>query len=81
MTDPGMSAAADIEQLVERLETAAERLRSGELPAAEAAGVVEECAELAVRAGAELERRARGEQDAPAEGQEPLTGPRQDSLL
>lgn len=76
-----MSAAAEIERLIERLEAAAERLRSGELPAEEAAGVVEECAELAVRAGAELERGARGEQNAPAEGQDPLTGPRQDSLL
>jgi len=81
MTDAGMSAVAEIERLIEHLEEAAERLRSRELPADEAASVVEECAELAVRAGAELERRARGEQDAPAEGQDPLTGPRQDSLL
>jgi len=81
MTDAGMSAAAEIERLIERLEAAAERLRSGELPPGDAAGVVEECAELAVQAGAELERGARGEQSAPAEGQDPLTGPRQDSLL
>jgi exonuclease VII small subunit len=76
-----MNPATEIEELVERLEVAAERLRSNELSAEEAAHLVEECAELAGQASAELERRARGVQEAPAEDQEPLTGPRQDSLL
>jgi hypothetical protein len=76
-----MSAEAELEQLIARLETTAERLRSEELSAEEAALLIEECAGIAVQASAELERRARGEQAPPAEGQDPLTGPRQDSLL
>jgi hypothetical protein len=76
-----MSAApADIDQLIKRLDEAAERLRSEELSVEDAAALVDECAGLAVEASAALERRARGEQP-PAEGQEALTGPRQDPLL
>jgi hypothetical protein len=75
-----MSAGAEIAPLIERLEGAAERLRAEELSAEDAAALVDECAALAVEASAALERRARGEQP-PAEGQEALTGPRQDSLL
>jgi exonuclease VII small subunit len=76
-----MSPAAEVEHLIERLEIAAERLRSNELSAEDAARLIEECAELAAQASAELERRARGVQEAAAEDQETLTGPRQDSLL
>ncbi len=76
-----MTNGADIDDLIERLERAGERLRSQELSSADAARVIEECAELAVQASTELERRARGEQLAALSGQEPLTGPRQDSLL
>jgi hypothetical protein len=76
-----MSADAELEQLIARLESAAERLRTEELSAEDAALLIEECAGLAVQASTELERRARGEQAPPAEGQESLTGPRQDSLL
>ena len=74
-----MTAAADhdqdatLDELVERLERAAEQLRSGDLSADAAATVVEDCAALASQASAELERRAR------EAGREPLPG--QDSLL
>ena len=62
-----------LDRLVERLERAAEQLRSGELSADAAAGLVEDCAALASQASAELERMAR------AAAQEPLPG--QDTLL
>ena len=75
-----MTGGPEIEQLIERLQLAAERLRSGELGAEDAAVLIEECAAMAVEASAELERRARGEQPPP-QGQQALTGPRQDSLL
>jgi hypothetical protein len=65
--------STDLDDLIERLERAAEQLRSGELSTDAAATLVEDCAALAVQAGAELDRRAR---DAAAE---PLPG--QDSLL
>ena len=74
-----MTAAADhdedatLDELVERLERAAEQLRSGDLSADAAATVVEDCAALASQASAELERRAR------EAGRDPLPG--QDSLL
>jgi hypothetical protein len=48
-----------LDQLIVRLEGAAEQLRSGELSADAAAMLVEECAVLANQAGAELERRMR----------------------
>jgi exonuclease VII small subunit len=64
---------ATLDELVTRLERAAEQLRSGDLSADAAATVVEDCAALASQASAELERRAR---DA---GRDPLPG--QDSLL
>jgi exonuclease VII small subunit len=63
----------DLEDLIDRLERAAEQLRSGELSTDAAATLVEDCAALAAQAGAELDRRTR---DAAAE---PLPG--QDSLL
>jgi exonuclease VII small subunit len=64
---------ATLDELVERLERAAEQLRSGDLSADAAATVVEDCAALASQASAELERRAR------EAGRDPLPG--QDSLL
>ena len=66
-------ADATLDELVERLERAAEQLRSGDLSADAAATVVEDCAALASQASAELERRAR------EAAREPLPG--QDSLL
>jgi hypothetical protein len=74
-----MTAAADhdgdatLDELVERLDRAAEQLRSGDLSADAAATVVEDCAALASQASAERERRAR------EAGRDPLPG--QDSLL
>jgi len=62
-----------LDALVERLERAAEQLRSGDLSADAAAGLVEDCASLAAQASAELERMSR------AAAQEPIPG--QDSLL
>ena len=70
MTD---TDTTQLDGLVERLERAAEQLRSGDLSQDAAASLVEDCAALAGQAGAELERRAR------AAAQEPLPG--QDSLL
>jgi hypothetical protein len=59
-----------LDELVRELETAAARLRSGEVPADEAADVVERCAELAGRIGAELDAQSRAASEA--EGQERL---------
>ncbi|HEY7962077.1 MAG TPA: hypothetical protein VID29_09165 [Solirubrobacteraceae bacterium] len=65
-----------LDDLIARLERAAEQLRSGELSADAAATLVEDCAALATQAGSELERRARSER---AESLQPAPG--QDSLL
>jgi hypothetical protein len=59
-----------LDELVRELEAAAARLRSGEVPADEAADVVERCAELAGRIGAELDAQSRAASEA--EGQERL---------
>ena len=62
-----------LDALVDRLERAAEQLRSGDLSSDAAAGLVEDCAVLASQASAELERLSR------SAAQEPLPG--QDTLL
>ena len=49
-----------LEEVVAELERVAGRLRAGDVDPAEAAELVERCAELAGRVGGELERRARG---------------------
>ena len=67
-----------LDTLVERLERAAEQLRSGDLSSDAAAGLVEDCAALASEAGAELDRRAR---EAAIAADEPRVAPGQDSLL
>jgi hypothetical protein len=72
--DPHAELDPDLlDELIARLEGAAEQLRSGELSADAAATLVEECAVLANQAGAELERRMRAGlsagQDTPAPGQ------------
>jgi hypothetical protein len=64
---------SSLDDLVTRLDRAAEQLRSGELSSDAAATLVEDCAALAAQASAELERLAR------AAAHEPLPG--QDSLL
>jgi hypothetical protein len=61
-----------LDRLIDRLERAAEQLRSGELSSDAAATLVEDCAALATEAGAELERRARAAAEEPPPGQSRL---------
>lgn len=68
-----LMADLSLDDLVAKLDRAAEQLRSGDLSPDAAATVVEDCAALASQASAELERMAR------AAAHEPLPG--QDSLL
>ncbi|MGI8920937.1 MAG: hypothetical protein ACR2HD_04570 [Solirubrobacteraceae bacterium] len=58
-----------LDELTERLEAAAQRLRTGELGVEEAGALVEECAQLASAAAAELDRLARAPLDGVAPGQ------------
>ena len=68
-----MSSPNDsLDELIARLERAAEQLRSGELSQDAAATLVEDCAALANEAGAELERRARANVEEPPPGQDTL---------
>jgi exonuclease VII small subunit len=67
-----MSSAQNLDDVIERLERAAEQLRSGELSPDAAATMVENCAALATQAATELERLARGEDSTPAPGQDTL---------
>jgi hypothetical protein len=80
-----MSDVEDLDDLITRLERAAEQLRSGELSPDAAASLAEDCAALAGRAAAELERRTRDEELLPAPGQDTLLGENvpsgQDTLL
>ncbi len=64
-TPPPVPDALD--ELISRLQLAAEQLRSGELSADAAAGLVEDCAALAGEAGMELDRRARDAAHAPGQ--------------
>jgi hypothetical protein len=61
-----------IEELVDELEKTAARLREGDLEQAEAAALVEKCAELANRVGGQLERDARTAAGGGVPGQEQL---------
>ncbi len=70
MGDPRPDTRLD--ELVARLEHAAQQLRTGELPPERAAALVDDCARIAAEAGAELDRRVRageGAIGAPAPGQ------------
>ena len=67
-----MSSSAQLDDLIARMERAAEQLRSGELSADAAATLVEDCATLAAQAAAELEELTRAEVSAPAPGQDTL---------
>jgi hypothetical protein len=58
-----MSAIDPLQHLTDQLEQTAAKLRDGELEPREAAGLVEECARLAVEAAGELDRRARDAAD------------------
>jgi hypothetical protein len=61
-----------LDDVIARLERAAEQLRSGELSADAAASMVEDCAALATQAAVELEQLTRTEVSAPAPGQDTL---------
>jgi hypothetical protein len=61
-----------LDDVIVRLERAAEQLRSGELSADAAATLVEDCAGLASTAAAELEQLARAEATPPLPGQDAL---------
>jgi hypothetical protein len=52
-------AESALEPLIVRLERSAARLRAGDLPAEQAAELVEECARLAAEAANELDREVR----------------------
>jgi hypothetical protein len=69
-----MNAASTehLDDLISRLERAAEQLRSGELSQDAAATMVEDCATLATQAAAELEELTRAEVPAPPPGQDTL---------
>jgi exonuclease VII small subunit len=69
--DP-MTSVEQLNELITRLERAAEQLRSGELSPDAAATMVEDCASLATQAAAELEQLTRAEVSAPAPGQDSL---------
>jgi hypothetical protein len=66
------SGVEDLEDLIGRLERAAEQLRSGEISADIAATLVEDCASLATQAAAELDRLARSDDPGPVPGQDTL---------
>ena len=67
-----MTSVERLDELITRLERAAEQLRSGELSADAAATIVEDCASLASQAAAELEQLTRAEVTAPPPGQDSL---------
>ena len=58
-----MSAIDPLQHLTDQLEQAAAQLRGGELEPQDAARLVEECAQLAGEAAAELDRRVRSAAD------------------
>lgn len=60
-----------LDELISRLERAAEQLRSGEISNDAAASLVEDCAAIASEASAELDRRAHSAA-APPPGQDSL---------
>jgi exonuclease VII small subunit len=67
-----MTATEHLDDVIARLERAAEQLRSGELSPDAAATMVEDCAALATQASAELEQLSRAEAAAPTPGQDTL---------
>lgn len=67
-----MTGAEQLDDLIARLERAAEQLRSGELSADAAATMVEDCAALATQAASELEQLSQAEASAPPPGQDTL---------
>jgi hypothetical protein len=62
-----MTDTPDLDALATDLEGAAQRLRDGDLEPDAAAELVDECARLAARAAAELDRRTRAADPAPGQ--------------
>ena len=58
-----------LDRIVERLERTAAELRAGDVDADRAATLVDECARLAVEAGAELDREVRTTEGGGSAGQ------------
>jgi hypothetical protein len=58
-------SADQLAEVVDRLESAAAQLRSGDLDPTRAAALVDECARLAAAAGAELDRAMRAADSGP----------------
>jgi exonuclease VII small subunit len=67
-----MTSAEHLDDVIARLERAAEQLRSGELSPDAAATMVEDCAALATQAASELEQLSRVEASVPPPGQDSL---------
>ena len=67
-----MSSVEHLDEVINRLERAAEQLRSGELSSDAAATLVEDCAALATQAASELEQLTRAEASVPPPGQDTL---------
>ena len=67
-----MTKVERLDDLITRLERAAEQLRSGELSPDAAATMVEDCAALATEAAGELEQLTRAEVSAAPPGQDTL---------
>jgi hypothetical protein len=67
-----MNSFEQLDDLIARMERAAEQLRSGECSPDAAATLVEDCATLAAQAAVELEQLTRAEASAPAPGQDTL---------
>lgn len=65
-----MNDPTSLEELTEELEAVADKLRAGAVEPAEAAELVERCAELAAQLGSEVDARARSASET--EGQERL---------
>jgi len=65
-------ANSTVDHLIAELEQTAARLRQGDLDQGEAAQLVERCADLANRVGAQLERDAREAAAGEPPGQEQL---------
>ncbi|HWG07599.1 MAG TPA: hypothetical protein VN672_01185 [Solirubrobacteraceae bacterium] len=66
------ASTENLDDLIARLERAAEQLRSGELSQDAAATMVEDCATLATQAASQLEELTRAEVPAPPPGQDTL---------
>ena len=67
-----MNTPDSLTALAEELESVADKLRADAVDSDEAADLVERCAELATRAGQELEREARATPAGEQPGQETL---------